>query len=171
MRFVAKKGVPEIACSSSSQLRHSSSHGWNPALLSTAGYQLGGTGHAACIYMSKQAQLRSTKLPAFGILTAAQVSEAVLATTLGLTTEAPRFQKEPQRRGAPLCAIVLLALAIHGPLLFMQVQANSFDTNFHIFFASHYAQHWWNPWNQKWFAGFSQTTYPPLEHQWMALIS
>jgi len=94
-----------------------------------------------------------------------------LATTLGLTTEAPRFQKEPQRRGAPLYAIVLLALAIHGPLLFMQVQANSFDTNFHIFFASHYAQHWWNPWNQKWFAGFSQTTYPPLEHQWMALIS
>ena len=53
----------------------------------------------------------------------------------------------------------------------MQVQANSFDTNFHIFFASHYAQHWWNPWNEKWFAGFSQTTYPPLEHQWMALIS
>ena len=110
-------------------------------------------------------------MPAFGILTAAQVSEAFLATTLGLTTEAPRFHAEPQRRGVAFYAIVLLALAIHGPLLFMQVQANSFDTNFHIFFASHYAQHWWNPWNQKWFAGFSQTTYPPLEHQWMALIS
>ena len=49
---------------------------------------------------------------------------------------------EPQRRAIPLYAIVLLALAIHGPLLFMQVQANSFDTNFHIFFASHYAHHW-----------------------------
>lgn len=78
---------------------------------------------------------------------------------------------EPQRRLIPLYAIVLLALAIHGPLLFMQLPSNSFDSNFHIFFASHYAQHWWNPWNEKWFAGFSQTTYPPLEHQWMALVS
>jgi hypothetical protein len=74
-------------------------------------------------------------------------------------------------RPIPLYIIVLLALAIHGPLLFMQLPANSFDTNLHIFFASHYAQHWWNPWNLKWFAGFSQTTYPPLEHQWMALLS
>ena len=69
----------------------------------------------------KQAQLRSTKCPCFGILPAAQVSEAVLATTLGLTTEAPRFHAETQRRGVPLYVIVLLALAIHGPLLFMQV--------------------------------------------------
>jgi hypothetical protein len=71
----------------------------------------------------------------------------------------------------PMAAIVLAALAVHGPLLFMQLPANSFDANFHIFFASHYAQHWFNPWNEKWFAGFSQTTYPPLTHQWMALIS
>ena len=47
----------------------------------------------------------------------------------------------------------------------------SFDTNFHIFLASHYAHHWFNPWNEKWFAGFSQTTYPPLTHQWIALLS
>src|SRR5436305_6989755 len=40
-----------------------------------------------------------------------------------------------------------------------------------MFFASHYAQHWFNPWNEKWFAGFSQTTYPPLVHQWIALLS
>ncbi|MGC2647653.1 MAG: hypothetical protein WA261_15340, partial [Candidatus Sulfotelmatobacter sp.] len=31
--------------------------------------------------------------------------------------------------------------------------------------------HWFNPWNEKWFAGFSQTTYPPLTHQWIALLS
>ena len=53
----------------------------------------------------------------------------------------------------------------------MQLPAGSFDTNFHIFFASHYAQHWFNPWNEKWFAGFSQTTYPPLTHQWIAVFS
>ena len=71
----------------------------------------------------------------------------------------------------PLLAILLVALAVHGPLLLMQLPLKSFDTNFHIFFASHYAQHWFNPWNEKWFAGFSQTTYPPLTHQWIALLS
>jgi hypothetical protein len=71
----------------------------------------------------------------------------------------------------PLLAIVLVALAVHGPLLLMELPSGSFDANFHMFFASHYAHHWFNPWNEKWFAGFSQTTYPPLTHQWIALIS
>src|ERR1700734_4416568 len=74
-------------------------------------------------------------------------------------------------RPIPLLAIVLVALAVHGPLLAMQLPAGSFDANFHMFFASHYAHHWFNPWNEKWFAGFSQTTYPPLTHQWIALLS
>jgi hypothetical protein len=68
-------------------------------------------------------------------------------------------------------AIVLVALAVHGPLLLMQLPTGSFDANFHMFFASHYAHHWFNPWNEKWFGGFSQTTYPPLTHQWIALLS
>lgn len=75
-------------------------------------------------------------------------------------------------RPIPLRFIVLLALAIHGPLLAMQLPlTNSYDANFHVFFASHYAHHWFDPWNPKWFAGFSQTTYPPLAHQWIALLS
>ena len=74
-------------------------------------------------------------------------------------------------RPIPLLAIVLVALAVHGPLLMMQLPAGSFDANFHMFFASHYAHHWFNPWNEKWFGGFSQTTYPPLTHQWIALLS
>lgn len=74
-------------------------------------------------------------------------------------------------RPIPILAIVLVALAVHGPLLLMQLPSNSFDANFHMFFASHYAHHWFNPWNEKWFAGFSQTTYPPLTHQWIALLS
>lgn len=78
---------------------------------------------------------------------------------------------EGYSRPIPLFAIILVALAVHGPLLFMQLPAGSFDTNFHIFFASHYAHHWFDPWNEKWFAGFSQTTYPPLTHQWIALLS
>src|SRR5436853_1251681 len=66
----------------------------------------------------------------------------------------------------------MIAAAIHAPLLIMELpQRTSYDANFHMFFASHYAQHWFNPWNWKWFAGFSQTTYPPLVHQLIALFS
>ena len=76
------------------------------------------------------------------------------------------------QRPIPVAAIILLALAIHGPLLVMELPANtSYDANLHIFFAAHYAHHWFNPWNEKWFGGFSQTTYPPLTHQWIALLS
>lgn len=74
-------------------------------------------------------------------------------------------------RSIPLLAIVLATIAVHGPLLFMGLPANSYDANFHMFLASHYAQHWFDPWNEKWFAGFSQTTYPPLTHQWIAMVS
>jgi hypothetical protein len=81
------------------------------------------------------------------------------------------FEQSTYSRPIPLLVIVLVALAVHGPLLLMQLPAGSFDANFHMFFASHYAHHWFNPWNEKWFAGFSQTTYPPLTHQWIALLS
>lgn len=75
-------------------------------------------------------------------------------------------------RGAvPLSWILLLALLVHGPLLLMQIPNDSYDAYLHQFFASHYAHHWFNPWNEKWFTGFSQTTYPPLEQQWIALFS
>ena len=74
-------------------------------------------------------------------------------------------------RALPLSLIVLIALAVHGPLLLMQLPAGSYDANVHIFFAAHYAHHWFNPWNLKWFGGFSETTYPPLVHQWIALFS
>jgi hypothetical protein len=75
-------------------------------------------------------------------------------------------------RPIPMRFILLLALAVHGPLLALQLPlTNSYDANFHVFFASHYAHHWFDPWNPKWFAGFSQATYPPLAHQWIALLS
>jgi hypothetical protein len=74
-------------------------------------------------------------------------------------------------RALPLSVILLITLAVHGPLLLMQLPAGSYDANVHMFFASHYAHHWFNPWNLKWFGGFSETTYPPLVHQWIALFS
>jgi hypothetical protein len=67
--------------------------------------------------------------------------------------------------------ILMVAVVIHLPLLLMELPLKSYDTNFHIFFASHYVHHWFDPWNAKWFAGFSQTTYPPLAQQWVAVLS
>ncbi len=80
------------------------------------------------------------------------------------------FAESPQRP-MPLSFILLVAVAVHAPLLLMKLPLGSYDTNFHIFFASHYLHHWFNPWNPKWYAGFSQTTYPPLPQQWIAAIS
>jgi len=70
-----------------------------------------------------------------------------------------------------LSLVFLIAFLVHAPLLLMKLPLKSYDTNFHIFFASHYSQHWFDPWNPKWYAGFSQTTYPPLGQQWIAIIS
>jgi hypothetical protein len=70
-----------------------------------------------------------------------------------------------------LTAILLIAFAVHFPLMLMQLPINSYDANYHIFFSAHYAQHWFSPWNTKWYAGFSQTMYPPLPQQWTALFS
>lgn len=77
----------------------------------------------------------------------------------------------PSQRPIPLSLILMAALAVHLPLLLMKLPLKSYDTNFHIFFASHYLHHWFDPWNTKWYAGFSQTTYPPLPQQWVALVS
>jgi hypothetical protein len=74
-------------------------------------------------------------------------------------------------RAIPLSFVFLAALAVHVPLLLMGLPLKSYDTNFHIFFASHYLHHWFDPWNPKWYAGFSQTTYPPLPQQWLAVVS
>jgi len=77
----------------------------------------------------------------------------------------------PSPRPIPMSFILMAAIVVHLPLLLMKLPLKSYDTNFHIFFASHYLHHWFNPWNAKWYAGFSQTTYPPLPQQWVALLS
>ncbi len=77
----------------------------------------------------------------------------------------------PSTRPLPLSLILLVACAVHLPLLMMKLPLHSYDANFHIFFASHYLHHWFDPWNAKWYAGFTQTTYPPLPQQWVAALS
>jgi len=83
--------------------------------------------------------------------------------------KANTFQELPQT--VPMSIILMAAVVVNLPLLLMKLPLNSYDSNFHIFFASHYVHHWFDPWNAKWYAGFSQTTYPPLPQQWVALMS
>jgi len=71
----------------------------------------------------------------------------------------------------PVAAIALLAVAVHGPLLLMQLPAQSQGGSAQIFLAQHYARSWFNLWNEQWFAGFSQASHPPLTQQWVALVS
>jgi len=98
--------------------------------------------------------------------------ESKLVLTLNSGEDNRTVETSYFSRPIPLRFILLLALAVHGPLLALQLPlTNSYDANFHVFFASHYAHHWFDPWNPKWFAGFSQATYPPLTHQWIALLS
>ena len=47
----------------------------------------------------------------------------------------------------------------------------SYDAFTHIFFADHYANHWFDNWNYKWYAGFNAISYPPLVHQVIGLFS
>jgi hypothetical protein len=75
------------------------------------------------------------------------------------------------QRSIPVSLALMAAFAVNLPLLLMKLPLKSYDTNLHIFFASHYAHHWFDPWNTKWYAGFTQTTYPPLSQQWVAFIS
>lgn len=71
--------------------------------------------------------------------------------------------------------LILLAMvgsaAFHGVLLFAGSYRGTYDAWVHIFFADHYARSWWNPWEPRWYTGFTLFSYPPLTHQLTALGS
>ena len=73
------------------------------------------------------------------------------------------------RRPIPLSLLLLAVLMVHLPLLLMKLPLKSYDTNLIYFLLRTIVHHWFDPWNTKWYAGFSQTTYPPLPQQWIAL--
>lgn len=75
------------------------------------------------------------------------------------------------KRPISLWFLLLCVVAFHGPMLAMRLPAGSYDANFHMSMAANYAEHWFDPWNPKAFAGFSEATYPPLTHQWIAMLS
>ena len=78
---------------------------------------------------------------------------------------------QPSSQSLPVSFLLAVAVAVHLPLLAMELPLGTSKASFHIFFASHYLHHWFNPWNVKWYAGFSQTTFPPLAQQWVAVFA
>lgn len=73
--------------------------------------------------------------------------------------------------GKKLLLVALsLALLTHGVILYFTLP-KTYDAFVHIFFADHYARFWFEPWEYRWYTGFLTTSYPPLVHQTIALIS
>ena len=65
---------------------------------------------------------------------------------------------------------LFFGLVFHGVILFF-THDKTYDAYVHMFFASHYAESWFESWNYQWYTGFTITSYPPLVHQYVALAS
>ncbi|WP_299338957.1 hypothetical protein [uncultured Psychroserpens sp.] len=69
-----------------------------------------------------------------------------------------------------LIVALLLGVVFHGSSIFFTLET-TYDALIHLFFADHYANSWFEPWNYKWYTGFTVMGYPPLVHQSIALFS
>jgi len=59
---------------------------------------------------------------------------------------------------------ILLALVFHGALLPF-TYGQTYDSYIHMFFGNHYLTSWFDPWETRWYTGFTVTAYPPGSHQ------
>ncbi|MEZ4865133.1 MAG: hypothetical protein R3C14_27705 [Caldilineaceae bacterium] len=72
----------------------------------------------------------------------------------------------------PLLLVALFgALLVHGALGLYGSYANTYDAYIHMFFADHWVRGWFDPWEPRWYTGFTMTSYPPLSHQSVAILS
>ena len=69
-----------------------------------------------------------------------------------------------------LILALVAGLVFHGSALFFTLES-TYDALIHLFFADHYAENWFEPWDYRWYTGFTVMSYPPLVHQAMALFS
>ena len=69
-----------------------------------------------------------------------------------------------------LITAILLAVLFHGTTIFFTLET-TYDALIHLFFADHYATSWFEPWNYKWYTGFTVMSYPPLVHQTIGALS
>lgn len=69
-----------------------------------------------------------------------------------------------------LLLALLLGVVFHGASIFFTLET-TYDALIHLFFADHYANSWFEPWNYKWYTGFTVMSYPPLVHQSIGALS
>ncbi|MEM9339758.1 MAG: hypothetical protein AAGA66_13565 [Bacteroidota bacterium] len=69
-----------------------------------------------------------------------------------------------------LALAVSIGLVFHGAS-FLTTLNDTYDIFVHIFFGDHYRRSWFDPWEPKWYTGFSLISYPPMVHQLIALLS
>lgn len=95
----------------------------------------------------------------------------------GSAVEQPQLDiAESQRDSERLSYLLLgaaltLVLLFHGIQLFHLKFIHTYDALIHIFFAAHYAETWFDPWEPRWYTGFMTVAYPPLSHYLIALLS
>ncbi len=64
-----------------------------------------------------------------------------------------------------------LTVLFHGSLLVNGTFRSTYDAYVHIFLGDHYARDWFSTWDQRWYTGFTTTSYPPGTHQAIAAFS
>ena len=69
-----------------------------------------------------------------------------------------------------LIVALIIGLVFHTSTIFFTLE-NTYDALIHLFFAEHYSNSWFEPWNYKWYTGFTVMGYPPLVHQAIGLFS
>ncbi|WP_421809109.1 hypothetical protein [Flagellimonas sp.] len=69
-----------------------------------------------------------------------------------------------------LAIALVFGLIFHGATIFFTLES-TYDALIHLFFADHYANSWFEPWDYRWYTGFTVQGYPPLVHQCIALLS
>ncbi len=75
-----------------------------------------------------------------------------------------------KRTNILLILALIIGIAFHGSSIFFTLE-NTYDALIHLFFADHYANSWFEPWDYRWYTGFTVQAYPPLVHQLIALLS
>lgn len=75
-----------------------------------------------------------------------------------------------QRTNTLLILALFIGFAFHGSSIFFTLES-TYDALIHLFFADHYVQSWFEPWDFRWYTGFTVQSYPPLVHQSIAILS
>jgi len=78
--------------------------------------------------------------------------------------------KAESKTNTLLILALIIGLAFHGSSIFFTLEY-TYDALIHLFFASHYAADWFEPWDYHWYTGFTVQSYPPLIHQTIGLLS